>query len=144
MQTNSGETDKQLSTATRFSIATWNVNGIRAVFRKERLAEFIGRYDYVCFQETKLSTDDLDYELVELAGYQSYWASCTTRKGYSGVAIYTKHTYVLVLYRLSLQKSQRFCDVVYATEAHLCIMDVGLYLWKLALGYRNSIKKVEL
>lgn len=72
--------------------ATWNVNGIRSVEKKGFLEwlESSGA-DCVALQETKASPDQLSVFLREPAGYQSYWASAQ-KAGYSGVAIYSKHT----------------------------------------------------
>ena len=73
-------------------IISWNVNGIRAMAKKG-LVEWIGQTqpDVLCLQETKASPDQLDEELTHIAGYTSFFASAK-KKGYSGVAIYTKAT----------------------------------------------------
>lgn len=71
-------------------LISWNVNGIRAV-QKKGLLDWLAREqpDILCLQETKASPDQLDPELIAPPGYQTYWASAD-RKGYSGVALYTK------------------------------------------------------
>ncbi len=71
-------------------IISWNVNGIRAAQRKG-LQAYIERNqpDMLCLQETKAHINQLDRELLEIAPYRSYFAE-GERKGYSGVAIYTK------------------------------------------------------
>lgn len=71
-------------------IYSWNVNGIRAAHRKgflEWLDE--SKSDIVCVQETKAHPDQLPEELHKPRGYHSYFSSAS-RKGYSGVAIYSK------------------------------------------------------
>jgi exodeoxyribonuclease III len=73
------------------TIITWNVNGLRAVYKK-------GAFDWVseeqpdilCLQETKSTPDQLPPELKDLPGYHSYFHFPTIKKGYSGVAIYSK------------------------------------------------------
>ncbi len=45
--------------------------------------------DVLCLQETKAQPEQLDPSLLEVAGYHSYWCSAE-RKGYSGVATFTK------------------------------------------------------
>jgi exodeoxyribonuclease-3 len=69
---------------------SWNVNGIRAAHKKGFLAwlEQAGP-DILAVQETKCHPDQLDAELRQPAGYHSYWAYAE-RKGYSGVALYSK------------------------------------------------------
>jgi exodeoxyribonuclease-3 len=76
-------------------ILSWNVNGIRAV-EKRGLTEWITREspDVLCLQETKAEPGQLPPELLSPkdnkgAEYLSFWASAK-KKGYSGVAIYTK------------------------------------------------------
>ena len=72
-------------------IFSWNVNGIRAV-QKKGFLEFIKEYqpDILCLQETKAHVDQLDESLINIAKYRSYFNSPKYKKGYSGVAIYTK------------------------------------------------------
>jgi exodeoxyribonuclease-3 len=69
---------------------SWNVNGIRAGQRKG-LLDWLHQTqpDIVGFQETKAHPDQLDEELRNPAGYHTYWASAE-KKGYSGVALYSK------------------------------------------------------
>jgi len=72
-------------------ITTWNVNGYRAVLRKEALNWIpkIGA-DVLCFQETKLQRDQITDEQASIAGYDSVWHSAE-RKGYSSVVNFFKH-----------------------------------------------------
>jgi len=71
-------------------ILCWNVNGIRAAERKGFL-EWLNKEspDILCVQETKASLDSLSADLLEPPDYHAYWNSAE-RKGYSGVATYTK------------------------------------------------------
>ncbi len=74
-----------------FSIITWNVNGLRAVHKKgafDRILE--EKPDILCLQETKSLPEQLSPELRTPDGYKSYFHFPTVKKGYSGVAIYTK------------------------------------------------------
>lgn len=72
-------------------IISWNVNGIRAAARKG-LLDFVAAHspDILCLQETKAHPDQLDGPLRDIPGYQSYWSWSTVKKGYSGVALYTR------------------------------------------------------
>ncbi|RLA98231.1 MAG: exodeoxyribonuclease III [Deltaproteobacteria bacterium] len=70
-------------------ILSWNVNGIRSVFKKGFLKWFEDvRPDMLCIQETKAWPEQLPEELINPSGYASYFASAE-RKGYSGVALYS-------------------------------------------------------
>ena len=71
-------------------LISWNVNGVRAVEKKGFIEEMLNMdADIVCLQETKASVDQLSDELVNIDGYQSWWHS-GTKKGYSGVSIYSR------------------------------------------------------
>jgi exodeoxyribonuclease-3 len=69
-------------------IYSWNVNGIRAVLRKDAFMPFIEseKPDILCLQETKAQPGDA---VVDLPEYKEYWNSAE-KKGYSGTAIYSK------------------------------------------------------
>lgn len=73
------------------SIISWNVNGLRAVHRKGHFKEVLKEDpDILCVQETKSLPDQLPEEFKAPNGYESYFHFPTQKKGYSGVAIYTK------------------------------------------------------
>ena len=69
-------------------IYSWNVNGIRAVYKKGALQAFIKEHkpDVLCLQETKANHEQIDVNFEE---YEEYWCSAE-RKGYSGTVIFTK------------------------------------------------------
>lgn len=71
-------------------IHSWNINGLRAIMKKNFL-EYIKEYspDILCLQETKLQEKDLTESIRDIEGYYSYF-SHAEKKGYSGVAVYTK------------------------------------------------------
>jgi exodeoxyribonuclease-3 len=69
---------------------SWNVNGLRAARKKGFLDWLEGeKPDVIGLQETKCHPDQLDEELRDPPGYYTYWASAE-KKGYSGVALYTR------------------------------------------------------
>jgi exodeoxyribonuclease-3 len=76
-------------------IYSWNVNGIRAVLKKDALLPFIDKEqpDILCLQETKAKQEQV--ELV-LPGYEQIWYSAD-KPGYSGTAIFTKRTPLQVI-----------------------------------------------
>ena len=67
---------------------SWNVNGIRAVLRKESFLSFIEaeQPDILCIQETKAQPGEA---VIDLPNYHEYWNSAE-KKGYSGTAIFSK------------------------------------------------------
>ena len=68
---------------------SWNVNGLRAVVKKGFEDIFWSLdADFFCLQETKLQEGQIE---LDLPGYESYW-SYAEKKGYSGTAIFTRHT----------------------------------------------------
>jgi exodeoxyribonuclease III len=72
-------------------LISWNVNGLRAVHKKGKLDElFALDADIIGIQETKCTPDQLPEEVVYPKGYISFFDSAKERKGYSGVAVYTK------------------------------------------------------
>src|SRR3989339_313135 len=79
-------------------LASWNVNGIRAIHQKGFLDWFRKEsFDILCLQETKADNNQLSSDLVNVPGYTSFWCSAE-KKGYSGVAVYTKQAPLAVHY----------------------------------------------
>ena len=73
------------------TLYSWNVNGIRAA-QKKGLLDWIHSVqpDILGLQETKAQPDQIDDALRQPDGYFTYWAWSTVKKGYSGVALYSK------------------------------------------------------
>lgn len=78
---------------------SWNVNGLRAVRGKgfEDIFKELDA-DFFCIQETKLQEGQID---LSFEGYESYWCYAE-KKGYSGTAIFTKHTPLSVSLNLGI------------------------------------------
>ncbi|MFQ3212742.1 MAG: exodeoxyribonuclease-3 [Marivirga sp.] len=72
------------------NIVSYNLNGIRAAERKG-LSEWMAAEnpDIICFQELKANEDQVDLAVFKDLGYHIYWHSAE-KKGYSGVAIFSK------------------------------------------------------
>ena len=72
-------------------LISWNVNGIRAVHKKGLFLEWMEseQPDVLCLQETKAHEPQVPDVVKQVEGYSS-WFSMPERKGYSGVALYTK------------------------------------------------------
>ena len=73
----------------KLTFVSWNVNGLRAIVNKN-FADIFADFDadFFCLQETKLQEGQIE---LAFPGYESYW-NYAERKGYSGTAIFTKHT----------------------------------------------------
>ncbi|HEY3250618.1 MAG TPA: exodeoxyribonuclease III [Ignavibacteria bacterium] len=72
-------------------IFSWNVNGLRAILKKDEFQEWFKTTspDIFCLQEIKVDKEQLDETLTKVDGYCCNFFSAE-RKGYSGVAIYSK------------------------------------------------------
>ena len=80
---------------------SWNVNGLRACAGKGFADAFAALdADFFCLQETKMQEGQLD---LSFPGYQSYW-NFAEKKGYSGTAIYTRHTPLNVTYGIGIDE----------------------------------------
>lgn len=80
---------------------SWNVNGLRACASKGFADVFNALdADFFCLQETKMQEGQLDLSFL---GYQSYW-NYAEKKGYSGTAIYTRHTPLSVAYGMGVEE----------------------------------------
>jgi exodeoxyribonuclease-3 len=86
-------------------IISFNVNGIRASHKKGAFQELMAlNADIVCIQETKSTPDQLSEDIISPPGYLSYFDSSKERKGYSGVAVYTKVKPESVQYGLGVEE----------------------------------------
>jgi exodeoxyribonuclease-3 len=86
-------------------IISYNVNGVRSAISKG-LIDWLKTdpADIICLQETKATKDDVDYKKIEELGFETYWFSAQ-KKGYSGVAIFTKIKPAKVEYGHKLEQS---------------------------------------
>ena len=74
----------------QMKLVSWNVNGLRAV-EKKGFGDFLNSCgaDIVALQETKATPDQLSEALRAPQGWHTYFSSAQ-RKGYSGVAVYSR------------------------------------------------------
>ena len=83
---------------------SWNVNGLRACCEKGFKEAFARlNADFFCLQETKMQAGQLD---LSFENYTSYW-NYAEKKGYSGTAIFTRHTPLNVSYGLGTAEHDR-------------------------------------
>lgn len=80
---------------------SWNVNGLRACVGKNFLETFHDLdADIFCIQESKLQAGQIE---LDLPGYYDYW-NYAERKGYSGVAMWTKEKPIDVTYGMGVEE----------------------------------------
>lgn len=98
-------------------IISWNTNGLRATAKQGYFTPLFAfnNPDIVCLQETKCEPDQLDEKTRNLKGYHSYFSYSKLRKGYSGVAIYSKKEPEKVEYGMGIK---RFDDEGRTIVAH--------------------------
>jgi len=70
------------------TLASWNVNGIRAILKKDCFTPFMDEVqpDVICMQEVKAEAHESG---LEVPGFTPYWHAAD-RKGYSGTAVLSK------------------------------------------------------
>jgi len=87
-------------------IISWNTNGLRATAKQGYLTPLFKKYkpDILCLQETKAEPHQLPENVKNITGYNSYFSFSKLRKGYSGVAIYTKEGPLEVFYGMGIKK----------------------------------------
>ncbi|KPU45965.1 exodeoxyribonuclease [Oxobacter pfennigii] len=85
-------------------IYSWNVNGIRAIMGKG-FVEWVNseKPDILCLQETKAAEDQIDLSAIRDEGYEIFW-NAAEKKGYSGVATFSKMKSLSVKYGFETEK----------------------------------------
>ncbi len=86
-------------------ILSYNVNGLRSAINKGFVAWLATNpADIICLQEIKAHKDNVDYASIEALGYETYWYPAE-KKGYSGVAVFTRIKPDLVQYGNGIMQS---------------------------------------
>ena len=99
-------------------IISYNLNGIRAAI-KNGLIEWLAthNFDILCFQEVKATPDQIDLTLFENLGYKLVGWAAAQKKGYSGVAIFSK---------IHAQNIKVGCEIdIYDCEGRVIRADFG-------------------
>lgn len=101
-------------------IVTWNVNGIRASYKKG-LQDFVASEspDILCLQETKAHREQVETDAQTMGYPYAFWSSAT-RKGYSGVATFCK--------KPPISESKGWGLDIYDSEGRIVISDHGRFL----------------
>ncbi|UII29359.1 exodeoxyribonuclease III [Fulvivirga maritima] len=109
----------------KISIVSWNVNGIRAIVKKE-FVENVKKMDpdILCLQETKGSVEDVKTALELLPEYKHFANASKARKGYSGTAILTKEEPISVTYDLDYEEHDQEGRVITAEFESFYLINV--------------------
>ncbi len=101
-------------------LISWNVNGLRAVYKKGFL-QWVKKEspDILCLQETKAELSQLPQDLQQIPGYHTYYSSAE-RKGYSGVALFSKTKPESVSYGFGVKR--------FDVEGRMIRADYGSYI----------------
>lgn len=85
-------------------IVSWNVNGLRSIYKKGFLKWFDKiKAGIVCLQETRVFQKELPLDLLRIKNYHLYFNEAE-KKGYAGVAVYTKEKPLKVESKLGLER----------------------------------------
>lgn len=96
--------EKQEKERIEMKMISWNVNGLRAAVGKGFLDYFKeADADIFSIQETKLQEGQID---LPTEGYHQYW-NYAEKKGYSGVAVFTKQKPISVSYGLGIEEHDK-------------------------------------
>lgn len=106
-------------------LLSWNVNGLRAVYKKDSWNDFLAENpDIFCLQETKAHIEQLPDEIKNIPGYFSYFVSPEIKKGYSGVAIYSKIKPKKVEYGMRIKKLDQEGRLITAYFKNFVLLNV--------------------
>lgn len=87
-------------------LVSWNVNGLRSVARNGYWIPFLKgtKPDIICLQEVKAEPDQLPDDVREVGGFSSFFSPCQVKKGYSGVALYSRVEPLSVIYGMGTKE----------------------------------------
>lgn len=87
-------------------IISWNTNGLRATVKQGFFSPLFEKYkpDIICLQETKAEPDQLPPEVRNIKNYYSFFSHPKEKRGYSGVAIYSKEKPKEIFYGMNIKK----------------------------------------
>lgn len=105
-------------------IYSWNVNGIRAIKRKGFIDWILKEEpDIIGLQETKIQDEQLPDDLRNIEGYYSYF-SFAERKGYSGVALYTKEEPINVEHGIGIERYDKEGRILLAEYPDFILLNI--------------------
>lgn len=105
-------------------LVSWNVNGIRAVMKKDFAESFKAmNTDVLCLQETKAQDDQVKEALKDIEGYHIY-SNSAEKKGYSGTAILSRSKPLSVQYDMGIEEHDNEGRVIAAEYADFYLVTV--------------------
>jgi len=105
-------------------IVSWNVNGIRAIYKKGFLDWLITtNADIVCLQEIRAQKEEIPADLLEPKNYYSYF-NPAVKKGYAGVAVYTKEKPLKVVNKLGLKRFDQEGRILILEYPHFTLINL--------------------
>jgi exodeoxyribonuclease-3 len=105
-------------------IISFNVNGIRAIIKKDFISDMKRvNADVICLQETKATVEQVKEALIDLKGYFVY-ANEAERKGYSGTAIISKVEPISVKYDIGVGEHDNEGRVICAEFSEYFVVTV--------------------
>lgn len=135
-------------------IISWNINGVRAITKKD-FFEDISKLnpDVLCLQETKAQDSEVEEALVQMSNYHQYYNSAE-RKGYSGVAILSKEKPMSITYDMGVAEHDTEGRVICAEYDDFYLINVYVpnsgqklerldYRKKWDADFRSYLKNLE-
>ncbi|MDR3113227.1 MAG: exodeoxyribonuclease III [Endomicrobium sp.] len=107
-------------------LVSWNVNGIRAAYKKGFADWMKTAGDIVCVQETKAQKEQFPKELTEIEGY-NFYCVCAYKKGYSGVAVWSKIKPEAVFYGIENEKFDNEGRILRLDFKSFALKDIVLF-----------------
>ncbi|MFA5744616.1 MAG: exodeoxyribonuclease III [Candidatus Paceibacterota bacterium] len=107
-------------------IVSWNVNGLRSLAKNDYWESFLkeAKPDIFCLQETKASPEQVPEALLSPAGFSSFFSSSQTKKGYSGVALYSKVEPLSVIYGMGIKEFDQEGRIIGAEYEDFWLLNV--------------------
>lgn len=135
-------------------IISWNINGIRAITKKD-FFEDISKInpDVLCLQETKAQDNEVEKALTGMTEYKQFYNSAE-RKGYSGVAILSKIKPISITYDMGIEENDKEGRVICAEFDNFYLVNVYVpnsgselvrldYRKKWDIDFLNYLKNLE-
>lgn len=136
-------------------IVSWNVNGLRANYKKSFLNWFNKtKADFYCLQEVRAKKEDLPRELLEIKGFFSFFNSAE-KPGYSGTGIYAKDEPKQVITEIGFDKFDKQARMLRLDFSDFILinfyiphggrgkefLDYKLDVYEVIIAYLKSLKK---
>lgn len=135
-------------------LISWNVNGIRAITKKDFFTDFeTMNPDVLCLQETKAQDDQVQEALTKLSGYHIY-SNSAVKKGYSGTAIISKTKPISISSDIGIEEHDQEGRVLCAEYENFYLVTVYVpnsrndllrldYRQEWDLAFYNYLKRLE-